>query len=383
MKQGTPGFQGERLRQARIALGLTQASLALMLGYKESQVVGEFESSKVTPAPETFQRLLQITRQPSHFFLREMPADFKANPVLFRAMRSLDEIARARAEVALMWLAEYVRYLREFVELPAVDLPDFSDIPIDPRSITDEHIRSAAQRLRHHWKLGRAPLPHLVNLLEANGFVIHVEAFDSHKWDAVSSWDEATHTPLILLNSDKPSFFRLRYNLLHELFHLLFHRYADTELRASKGYDQLLERQAHLFAGEFALPHDAFPADLYATNLDALRLSKLKWGMSIGAMIHRLHDLKITNDREDNNLWKNYARRKWRNGEPLDAAHALEEPTIVHRTVELITEHQVLSVADLRVGGLFSEDTQERFARMGEAFWHQPVPGLKVYKLYG
>ena len=354
-----------------------------MLGYKESQVVSEFEIGKGTPAPDTFQRILTITRQPTHFFLREMPSDLKTSRVLFRSMRSLDEIARARAEVTLMWLAEYVRYLRTFVELPTLDLPDFSDMPREPREITDNHIREVARRLRKHWKLGRAPLPNLVNLLEANGFVIHMEAFDSHKWDAVSFWDQASNTPLILLNTDKPSYFRLRYNLLHELFHLLFHRYAHEELRDSKEYDRLLERQAHLFAGEMGLPHDAFPVDLYATNLDALRVIKLKWGMAIGAMIHRLHDLKITNDKEDRNLWTNYNRRKWRNGEPLDSAHQLEQPTIVHKTVQLIAEHQVQTVEDMRAEGIFSEETQERFAGMGEAFWIRSVPGLKIHKLYG
>lgn len=383
MKLGTPGFQGARLRQARIALGLTQASLALMLGYKDAQVIGEFEAGKSTPQPDIFQRMSTITGQPAQFFLRPLPPNQKRSPVLFRSMRSLDEVAKARAEVMLLWLAEYARYLQGFVELPSLDLPTFSDIPKNPLQITDEHIRDAAGRLRKHWKLGRAPLPNLINLLESVGFVIHVASFDSHKWDAVSYWDADTRTPFILLNSDKPSYFRLRFNLLHELFHLLFHQDIDPELRESPAYQRMLEQQAHYFAGEMGLPYDAFPADLYAMNLDALRVTKLKWGMSIGAMIHRLHDLTLTNEREDRNLWANYARRKWRTEEPLDDAKGAEHPTVIHRIVKLLIEHQVLTTEDLRHGGLFSEAVQEQFARMGEEFWRPITPELKIHKMFG
>ena len=385
MKVGTPGFQGERLRQARVAIGLTQASLALLIGVKSTQVISGFESGEATPAPEVFNRIVAVTRQPVHFFLTPVPLDLRPSPIIFRSMRSLDEVAKASAEMHLLWLAEYVRYVKEYVELPSLNIPNFSDIPEDPLLITDEHIREAAKRLREFWDLGTAPLPDIVNLLEANGFIILLQEFDSPKWDAVSFWDEETRTPIIILNKDKPSYFRLRFNLLHELFHLLFHRKVDEELCKAKNYASYIERQAHLFAGEMGLPKAAFLKDVYATNLDALRVIKLKWGFSIGAMIHRLSDLGVLNERESTNLWKNYGRRKWRTEEPwdMDKRYPPEKPTILHNSIGAIFEHKAQSLEDIRANGLFSEDIQELCTEMGEEFWRSPTPDLKVYKLFG
>lgn len=383
MKVGTPGFQGERLRQARIAIGLSQASLALMLGGKTAQMVSVFESGENTPSPETFNRIVSVTRQPAHFYLTRVPEDLTSDAAHFRSLRSLDELARARAEVHLLWLAEYVRYVKTHVELPPLDLPDFSDIPRDPLQITREHIRQAAQRLRAHWHLGSAPLPDLINLLEASGFIVAVQPFDSPKWDAVSFWDEQGSTPIILLNSDKPSHFRMRFNLAHELFHLLFHRYCDSSLKRSKDIYRFLEEQAHYFAGELGLPYGTFEKDLYDTSLDAMRVVKMKWRFSIGSMIHRLNDLGLTNDREDTNLWKNYSRRKWRASEPLDKEIEPEHPTVLNRAVSAMVEHSAQSVEEIRINGIFSESTQDMFINMGEDFWRPPTPQLKVHKMFG
>lgn len=380
MKVGTPGFQGARLKQARIALGLTQESLALMLGYKDAQSVSAMENGKDSPSPEVMQRILSLTRHPMHFFVTPLPEGIDESEALFRSMRSLDEIAKGRAEVNLSWLAEYAQYLSKFVDFPKLNIPDFSDFPRDPMLITDEQIRLAADRLRSHWGLHRGPLPNLINLLESNGFIIHGEPFESHKWDAISFWDKATNTPFILLNLDKPSYFRLRYNLLHELFHLLFHIYADRDMRDVKAYERELERQAHLFAGEFALPHDSFPADLFADNLDALRIVKSKWKMSIAAMLHRLEDLGILDKTKSAKMWANLKRR-WRDSEPLDD-HPLEEPTIINSTVKMLKQHNVITPHSLLSDSVFPQETQERFAKMGDEFWLADAPALKIHKLY-
>lgn len=383
MKLGTPGFVGERLRQARVALGLTQASLAMLIGEKTAQSVSHFESGGATPSPETFSRLLTVTRQPPHFFLTPVPEGLHVDTAYFRSMRSLDELARAKAEQHALWLAEYVRYVSEYVEFPSLNLPDFSDFPADPMQLTNDHIRTVAKRLRQHWKLGEGPLPDLVNLLESNGIVVSIQKFDSPKWDAVSFWDGATNTPIILLNSDKPSVFRLRFNLLHELFHLLFHRNVAADLKRHKDYEKKLEAQANRFAGEMAFPLGVFEDDLYAMNLDAMRVIKRKWNFSIAAMIHRIEDLGLVEEREAKNLWVNYTRRKWRGEEPWDKETNLEEPVVLKKAIETMVEHEAQSVNEVRVNGVFSEETQSLITGLGEEFWMDTSPQVKILKMFG
>ena len=381
MKLGTPGFQGKRLRQARISLGLTQESLALMLGYQDAQSVSALEVGGDTPSPEIMQRILTITRQPMHFFTAPLDSDLENQTVLFRSMRSLDEISRARAEVSLMWLAEYVRFLEKYVDFPEINLPDFSDIPKDIFEISDGDIRSIATRLRDFWGLGKAPLPNLINLLESNGFIIHLNSYDSHNWDAISYWDKITGNPLILVNTDKESYFRVRFTILHELFHLLFHQNLDMTLKKTKAYQKELERQANLFAGEMALPFDAFPKDLFAHSLDALRVIKSKWRVSIASMIYRMDDLGIIKTEETKRMWANY-RRRWRDGEPLEGVD-LEEPTIINSTINLLDEGKVLNAESLLLESIFSQEIQEEFSKMGDEFWQMSRPQLKIHKLFG
>lgn len=382
MKLGTPGFVGERLRQARVSLGLTQASLAMLIGEKTAQAVSHFESGSATPSPETFNRLLAITRQPAHFFLTSIPAGLHVDTTHFRSMRSLDELARAKAEQHAMWLAEYVRYVSEYIEFPELNLPDFSDLPKDPMYLTKAHIRIIAARLRQHWKLGEGPLPDLANLLESNGFIVSMQKFESPKWDAVSFWDESTNAPIILLNTDKPSYFRVRFNLLHELFHLLFHREVPVEAKKNKDYAKKLEDQANAFVGDMAFPFGVFENDLYGMNLDALRVIKRKWNFSIAAMIHRIEDLGLVEENEARNLWVNYSRRKWRAEEPWDDEVPLEEPIVLRRAVEAMVEHEAQTLNELRVNGVFSESTQSLLTGLPDDFWRTQEPQVN-YKLFG
>lgn len=46
---------------------------------------------------------------------------------------------------------------------------------------------------------------------------------------------------------------------------------------------------------------------------------KERWGVSVGAMIMRCKSLDILDDLSAKRLWMNYARRRWRKGEPLTA----------------------------------------------------------------
>lgn len=383
MKSGTPGFVGERLRQARVALGLTQASLAMLIGEKTAQSVSHFEAGTATPSPDTFSRLLTVTRQPAHFFLSPVPEGLHVDTAHFRSMRSLDEVARAKAEQHAIWLAEYVRYISTYIDFPELNLPDFSDLPDDPMLLTNGHIRQIAQRLRRHWKLGEGPLPDLVNLLEANGFIVSMQKFDSPKWDAVSFWDDATNAPIILLNSDKPSAFRYRFNVLHELFHLLFHRKVPTELKRQKDYEKKLEDQANTFTAEMAFPYGVFENDLYAVNLDAMRVIKRKWNFSIASMLQRVIGLGLVDDREARNLWVNYTRRKWRANEPWDEETPPEEPVVLRKAIEAMVEHEAQTLNELRVNGVLSEETQSLIAGLPEDFWRGAEPQVKILKMFG
>ena len=109
--------------------------------------------------------------------------------------------------------------------------------------------------------------------------------------DAYSSFDSASATPYVTIAYDKNSAVRSRFDMAHELGHLVLHRELDHRVVGNPVHHKVIESQANAFAAEFLMPSDSFAADLRVISLDALKGLKRRWGVSIGAMLHRLPDL--------------------------------------------------------------------------------------------
>src|SRR5262249_5990128 len=144
--------------------------------------------------------------------------------------------------------------------------------------------------------------------------------------DALSEWLEPEGIPFIVLNADKESAVRSRFDLAHELGHLILHRSVTPDDLKKKPLFRQIEKQAFRFAGALLLPQRPFLADLHALSLDALRALKSKWKVAIAAMIHRLSDLGVLTEEQEKRFWINYARRGWRGREPLDDQLPCEMP---------------------------------------------------------
>ena len=75
--------------------------------------------------------------------------------------------------------------------------------------------------------------------------------------------------PLILLSADKDSGYRSRFDLAHEIGHLVLHRHIQRTTDSAR--HKLMEQQAHHFAGEFLLPAETFASEvLVPPTLDDL-----------------------------------------------------------------------------------------------------------------
>ena len=112
-------------------------------------------------------------------------------------------------------------------------------------------------------------------------------------------------------------------------------------------YNKTIEAQANAFAGEFLLPADSFANDLGVISLDALKGLKRRWRVSIGVMLYRLSELDWLNAEQSTRFWKNYSRRGWRTGEPLDDEIEPELPRLLRRGFDLIVEKRVREPVDI------------------------------------
>jgi Zn-dependent peptidase ImmA (M78 family) len=140
--------------------------------------------------------------------------------------------------------------------------------------------------------------------------------------------------------SDKESGARLRFDLAHELGHLILHRWVDQAELESKTALKAIESEADRFAAAFLLPSTSFPHEVYTPRLDAFIPLKERWKVSIQAMVHRCRDLDIIDADQALNLYKQISFRKWRKKEPLDDPRkiALEEPRLLKKAAALVLE---------------------------------------------
>ena len=149
--------------------------------------------------------------------------------------------------------------------------------------------------------------------------MVTVIDMNANDLDAFSTWDSADNRPYIVLGSDTQSPFRTRFNVCHELGHLILHKTCDRRQSLMTGrFFKLIETQADRFAAAFLAPATTFSPDVISPSLDVFRILKPKWRTSIKMMIHRARELDIIDRDEARRLYINYNRRGWNREEPLD-----------------------------------------------------------------
>jgi Zn-dependent peptidase ImmA (M78 family)/transcriptional regulator with XRE-family HTH domain len=335
---GTPGFVGERLIQAREARGLTAVSLAELIDMRSTSI-SNYECGRQSPPPEVLERLATILNQPTAFFLKPMPPG-EAEDIWCRAMSSTTKSARARAYARHAWLREIIAYLGEYVDFPAVNIPDFN-LPSDVQQITTRMIEDIATDCREFWKLGTAPIADIILLLENNGIIVSRGELEAETLDAYSQRPKDSDHPIVFLGSDKASAARSRHDASHELGHLILHRQVDAKSIRNPVLFKLIESQAHRFAAAFNLPTSGFADQLWTPSLDAFLALKPHWKVAIAAMIMRCEQLGILNEEQARRSWINMNRRGWRKQEPLDDRLMPEEPRLLRRSFELLIDEGI------------------------------------------
>ncbi|MEA3641765.1 MAG: XRE family transcriptional regulator [Lamprobacter sp.] len=328
----TPGFQPLQLTQARIARGLTRVSLATAVK-RSAPSVTKWESGLQTPEPEALEALARVLRVPRDYFLNS-PFDSGDRPRFFRSMANATQRSRERISQHLRWLQRISHDLQQWVDLPEPDVPDLGGIEF--QQLQNSDIEEAAARVREHWGLGLAPIQDLLLVLENAGIVVGRCAFSAPSIDGVSHWSLADDRPYVLLSADKRTAVRARFDAAHELAHLVLHRHVDQSALSQRDEFRELENQAHRFASAFLMPADSFVNELPEVSLDAFRMLKPRWGVSIGAMIYRCKDLQLITEEHAGRLFKYISARGWVRAEPEDERLALEQPRLMERSIRLL-----------------------------------------------
>jgi len=336
MSRGITGFEPGRLIQALAARGLSQVALASMVGVSPA-TISKWKSGQQLPEADALESLSRVINVTSEWFTRPLPG--KCSLPLFRSNASAHANARAMLEARLEWAQDIALSLGEFVDFPEVNLPKRAFT--DPEQITNADIEEAADECRDLWNLGRRAVPDLAMAVEGAGVILVREETGVATIEGLSAWSQALNRPLVLLSADKGNGFRSRFDLAHELGHLILHKGIDRSTDPAR--HKLMEDQAHRFAGAFLLPAETFASDVrHPVTLDSLLLLKQRWGVSVAAMVMRLWALKVIDDDTKGLLFKRRSARWGVKAEPGDDGRAPEQVRLLKRTIELLAASGVM-----------------------------------------
>jgi Zn-dependent peptidase ImmA (M78 family)/transcriptional regulator with XRE-family HTH domain len=319
-------FDGRRLTLARQLAGLRKNALANKIN-KSPTAVAAYENNSKRPAPATVAQLCLTLGVDPSFFLPGPHQPSAADTVPhFRSLRSTTQLARDQAYAYGMIAGDVGATLERHVEFPDPNVPRFS-VDVDDES--DHLPEKAARLLRKHWNIERGPVGHLVRLAENNGVVVVFSPPQTASVDAYS-FDDG-YRPTVVLNPTKEDYYRQRFDLAHELGHLVMH--VDAEPGS-----KVVENQAHRFAAEFLLPASEL-RNLLPEKADWRTLAVLKetWGVSLQALLYRARALGIMSSVTYRNAISYLSSKGWRRREPGDMP-PVEQPSLYPRAVEILAK---------------------------------------------
>ena len=372
---GVQGFQHTRLCQILAARRLSQVQLASMVGVSPS-TLSKWRSGTQAPEREKLERLAGVVNVATEWFLRPCLADLSLP--LFRSAASAHVAARDMLQARLEWAQDIAMALEEFVDFPDLNIPvrPFTS----PEQITSEDIEKVAAECRERWGLGHAVIEDLSLATESAGILVIREETGVANIEGLSAWSRVLNRPFIFLSADKDNGYRSRFDLAHEIGHLVLHR----EIAGSDNIDQhkILEQQAHRFAGALLLPAESFASEIrLPPTLDDLLILKRRWGVSVGAMIMRLSALELIDDDHKLALHKRKSYRWGGKGEPGDGSRPPERPRLIKRTIDLLIEEAIMPLATMPRHFGLSETDLEMLAGLPEGFFEGRSNVLQFAKL--
>jgi Zn-dependent peptidase ImmA (M78 family)/transcriptional regulator with XRE-family HTH domain len=321
----------ERIKEAREARGYGLESFAEALKVTR-QAVAQYETGQIAPSSDVMSRIIALTAQPPAFFTTPHSRASDDISPFWRSLKRMDETQRRRIGRRLQWAYDVSEYVGRFIHLPDVRLPH---LEFDPEIGNDEEIEKAATAVRELWGLGTGPIHNLAAIFEDNGILLVREQVRCDDMDAVSCWQRGR--PFILFSAEVTSGPRSKYNLAHELGHIVLH--ASVEV-TSRNLDKI-EKQANRFAGALLLPRESFTREVLGTSIGYFKYLKERWGVSIAAMIYRCKDLDALSKNQQAYLMRQMNYLKIKEVEPLDDQFPAGDPSILAESIKMLINNGV------------------------------------------
>lgn len=298
---------GTRIRQFRLSRGFSQDQLVDLIGGLVTKAsISKYEKELAKPSNLVLNKIAKALNVKAAFLYSE--PSLKIDFIGYRKGSGLLKKEESKVE------AHVCELLEEYIKLKA--LTSFNknpDIPVMKFNVTNyDDVEEVAENIRGIWKLGLDPISNITTVLEDKGvFVISLDA--PEKFDGISAYASDKKNNIlaaaVVSQRDIPGE-RQRLNLVHELGHLV--------LNVNPDLDE--EKAAFRFGAAFLAPKDMLYHEVgtkrQSIRLEELFLLKKKLGLSMQALVYRLHDLGIVSDNFKKRFFISMSKRNWRKHEP-------------------------------------------------------------------
>ena len=298
---------GQRLQQLRLARGLSLETLAAKMGgIVTKQSLSKYENSKANPSPYVLSKLAEALNINASYFFSE--PKIRIEYVAYRKSAYLLEKDRKTLKSRInQALEDRVRILdlMESSKDTSIPIKEFTVLKI-------EDAETAADKMREKWKLGSAPILNTTATIEDNSIcVMNISANDDFDGICAIVYDnEGRVRTAALVTRNEIAGERQRLNLTHELGHLV--------LNVKNGVDE--EKAAFRFGAAFLAPaHKLFQEvgrKRALIQLQELLFLKRQFGLSMQALIYRMHDLNIINESYYRQWFTRINQCGWKKKEP-------------------------------------------------------------------
>lgn len=325
---------GSRLTFLRELQGMTVKDLASKLNVTSANV-SQLEHNK---RRIDFKTILEVSKifDVSHKFLLNTDSIPELDEVQFFRKKS---VVTKRKQKQAVQKARLFIYLETRISLEYglsyFELPEYANTSNKFKILDYWEIDSVANSVRNDFKLGNGPISNMTLLVEKMGIRVCFIDLDDEGIDALTV--RYNNHFYILINSKISSSVRVRFNIAHELGHILLHsNYSKNDIDDSSNH-KVIESEAQHFAGALLMPEEGLATDMYATNMEHLKELKLHWLVSIQALIYRGNEVGLISEQQTLFLRQTISRNGYRHKEPYDDDIPIEKPTFLKSALNYLS----------------------------------------------
>jgi Zn-dependent peptidase ImmA (M78 family)/transcriptional regulator with XRE-family HTH domain len=344
---GNYQFNGNKLKLAREFHCMTVSELSKDLVISH-QMVSSYERGDKIPTEERIKKIVEVLKFPRSFFFTSIFTESnKTSPNFFRKGAAVPKKYQIQVEANTKIFSGLRQYIESKIKLPRFIMPSYNLTQKEFRQIDFTDIQDVAEKLREALGLKHGPISNITLLCEKLGIGVFFADLDSTKIDAHTVFIDST--PYIILNKARTSSVRLRFNIAHELGHILLHSKYEDSITTSTTKHKRIEDEANYFAGCFLMPEEGISLDMAASNLNYLISLKQHWKVSIQAIIFRAEQLGLFSSSHVLHLRQQVSRNKWRMFEPLDDEIEIEKPKLMSLGIDYILNNNICTIEEIEL----------------------------------